>query len=93
MPGVSPEELEQLRRSIVMVEGNSVGPLPKQAALDLIKELARLDRLTRRYQKSSANFEPCSTTWRNLDRAMVNHRPDGRLRGASTSPRTALLAR
>ena len=44
-------EIEQLRRSVVMVQGGSVGPLTKQAALDLIAEFQRIDRLTARYRE------------------------------------------
>lgn len=44
-------QIEQLRRSVVMVESDTVGPLTKQAALDLIEELSHCRQETDRYRE------------------------------------------
>jgi hypothetical protein len=48
---VDAHEIERLRRSIAMLPpGHSAGALTREAAMDMINDLARLDRLTARYR-------------------------------------------
>jgi hypothetical protein len=50
---VEPHEIEQLRRSIFMLpEGHSAGALTKQAALDLLEEVAASREETVRYRRA-----------------------------------------
>jgi hypothetical protein len=49
-PQMTPEDLERLRRSVVMVQSSTVGPMTKQAALELIEEAITTRAASDRYQ-------------------------------------------
>jgi hypothetical protein len=49
-PDMTPEDLERLRRSVVMVQSSTVGPMTKQAALELIQEAIATRAVSDRYQ-------------------------------------------
>jgi hypothetical protein len=52
LPGVTPEELERLRRSVVMLPpGHSAGALTREAALAMLDELAAARQETVRYRQ------------------------------------------
>jgi hypothetical protein len=48
-PDMSPEDLERLRRSVVIVQSSTVGPMSKEAALALIHEAITYRRDRDRY--------------------------------------------
>ena len=49
-------EIEQLRRSIVMAPGGTVGPLTKDAARELVEELVTSKKETARYRQIVAEL-------------------------------------
>lgn len=53
---VEPWEIENLRRSIVMTSGSTVGPLTKDAALALIEEVQTSRQETARYRQVVAQL-------------------------------------
>ena len=53
---MEPWEIENLRRSIVMTSGSTVGPLTKDAALALIEEVETSRQVTARYRQVVAQL-------------------------------------
>jgi hypothetical protein len=54
---VKPWELEQLRRSVVMLPpGHSAGALSREQALKLFEEIGTLDQRTKRYEEVLAEL-------------------------------------